>query len=197
MTHTAVDSLAWLSRLAVDLIALHIYTTTLLSVQFIRGCFRILNLKVSSHTDHSFPILTIARTYPSLSWRPWTAFQSPLPKKSEMLSQSVIDTSLFHVALFEVKVLLWARSRTKTSVSSEWITHVIPVCRTSMANHTRISFFVTELYLRNRVLLCCCVQSQALVFGCHTHMIRLPNLLLNAPVLPCGMSNLTISAYLW
>lgn len=39
----------------VDLIAQHIHTMTLLSVQFTHGCFRILNLKVSSVTDLSFP----------------------------------------------------------------------------------------------------------------------------------------------
>ena len=32
-----------------------------------------------------------------------------------------------------------------------------------------------------------------LVFGCHTSMIQLPSLLLNASVLPCGTRNLTNS----
>ena len=93
VTHTAADSLVWLSALAVDLIAQHINTMTLFSVQFTRGCLGALNLKVSSHTDHSFPILTIARTYPPLNWRSWTAFHFPLSKKSEMLSQLVIEST--------------------------------------------------------------------------------------------------------
>ena len=46
--------------------------------------------------------------------------------------------------LFIVKVLLRASSRTKTSVSSECITHVIPARTSSMENHTCISLFVTE-----------------------------------------------------
>ena len=75
---------------------------------------------------------------------------------------------------------------------------VIPVRMPRMENNTRISLFVTELYLRNWVSdhHVSAGLVARLVFGCHTSMIQLPSLLLNASVLPCGTRNLTISVYL-
>ena len=69
----------------------------------------------------------------------------------------------------------------------------------NMENNRRISLFVTELYLRNRVS-----DHHVSASSCPTglwlahreSMIQLPSLLLNASVLPCGTRNLTISAYL-
>ena len=61
-------------------------------------------------------------------------------------------------------------------MSSGCIEHVIPGCVPSMKNRTRISLFLTELYHRNRISLCGCVYSPALVFGCHRYMIQLTSL---------------------
>ena len=63
-------------------------------------------------------------------------------------------------------------------MSSGCIKHVIPGRVPSMKKHRRVSLFMTELYLRNRILLRGCVKSPAPVFGCHTYMIRLTSLLL-------------------
>ena len=46
----------------------------------------------------------------------------------------------------------------------------------SMKNRTRISLFVTQLYHRNRISLCGCVYSPALVFGCHRYLIQLTSM---------------------
>ena len=61
-------------------------------------------------------------------------------------------------------------------MSSGCIEHVIPGCVPSMKNRTRISLFVTELYHGNRISLCVCFYSPALVFGCHRYIIQLTSL---------------------
>ena len=76
---------------------------------------------------------------------------------------------------------------------------VIPVHMPSMENNTRISLFVTELYLGNRVSdhhVSASSRPTGLRLSHGVSMIQLPSLLLNASVLPCGTRNLTISAYL-
>ena len=50
MTHMAADFPAW-----DEFHSKHIHTMSLLSVKFTHGCFRIMNLKFSLDTDHSFP----------------------------------------------------------------------------------------------------------------------------------------------
>lgn len=80
LTSMTAYSPAWLSPLIADLIAQHIHTMTLLSVQFTHGCFRILNLKVSSVTDLSFPN------------SPWLGRTLHcVGKEAEMLSHPVIE----------------------------------------------------------------------------------------------------------
>ena len=66
---------------------------------------------------------------------------------------------------------------------------VIPARMPSMENNTRVSLFVTELYLRNRV-------SDHLVSAFSRPTGLRLSLLLNASVLLCGTRNLTISACL-
>ena len=115
------------------------------------------------------PELAMARTYPPLGWKggrdvitSCDRFYTYKGSHETVVNIAPVELQKkfcyagirAHVALFIVKVLLWASSRTKTSVSSECITHVIPAHMPSMENHTCISFFVTELYLRNRVSLC-------------------------------------------
>ena len=77
---------------------------------------------------------------------------------------------------------------------------VIPAHMLSMENNTRISLFVAELYLRNRVSdhhFSASSRPTGLRLSHGESMIQLPSLLLNASVsLPCGTRNLTISAYL-
>ena len=76
---------------------------------------------------------------------------------------------------------------------------VIPARMPSMENNTRISLFVTELYLKNRVSdhhVSASSRPTGLRLSHGESMIQLPSLLLNASVLPCGTRNLTISAYL-
>ena len=78
--------------------------------------------------------------------------------------------------------------------------HTVIRARTpSMEKNSRISLFVTELYLRNigSPIIMCLRLVARLVFGCHTSTIHLPSLLLNASILPCGTRNLTISALCW
>ena len=75
---------------------------------------------------------------------------------------------------------------------------VVSACIPGMENNTRtrISLFVTELYLRNRVSdHHVSASGRPTGLGFHTSMTQLPSLLLNASVLPCGLRNLTISAY--
>ena len=65
---------------------------------------------------------------------------------------------------------------------------VIPACMPSMENNTRISLFVTELYLRNRVSdhhVSASSRPTGLWLSHGESMIHLPSLLLNASVLPC------------
>ena len=73
---------------------------------------------------------------------------------------------------------------------------VIPARVPSMENKTRFSLFITELYLRDRVsdhYVSACSRPTGLRLSHGESMIQLPSLLLNAPVLPCGTRNLTIS----
>ena len=76
---------------------------------------------------------------------------------------------------------------------------VIPARMPSMENNTRVSLFVTELYLRNRVSdhhVSAFSRPTGLRLSHGESMFQLPSLLLNASVLLCGTRNLTISAYL-
>ena len=76
---------------------------------------------------------------------------------------------------------------------------VIPARMPSMENNTRISLFVTELYLRNRVSdhnVSASSRPTGLRLSHEESMIQLLSLLLNASVLLCGTRNKTISAYL-
>ena len=69
---------------------------------------------------------------------------------------------------------------------------VIPARMPSMENNTRISLFVTELYLRNRVSdhnVSASSRPTGLRLSHEDSMIQLLSLLLNASVLLCGTRN--------
>ena len=77
---------------------------------------------------------------------------------------------------------------------------LIPARMPSMENNRRISLFVTELYLGNRVsdhhVSASSRPTGPSVVTREVHDPAVPSLLLNASVFPCGTRNLTISAYL-
>ena len=130
MTRTAADSPAWPSslKLGMNLVAstsipCHFFpysSHTGASVRWILSSHWIL-ITLSRDTRHNLDV-------PSIGWWSWTVFNFPLPKKAEILSQTVIQFTPIR-APHEA---------------------VVNITRVDL-NNTRISLFVTELYLRNRV----------------------------------------------
>ena len=73
--------------------------------------------------------------------------------------------------------------------------HVIPTRMPSIQNNTRISLFVTELYLRNWVSghhVSAFSRPTGVQLSHRESMIQLPSLLLNASVLPCQAQGICV-----
>ena len=88
-----------------------------------------------------------------------------------------------------VRLELWAKSRTRTSVSSEWMTHVPTACRTwrtirlSASSRLHWSFSTGSHAAASKLN-----HWSSVV----TYMMRLPSLPLNVSVFHCDTRNLTI-----